>query len=272
MATLRDFLGKTETIAATTAGQVPTFDKGVPAGPFKRFNFLVVGANNSLAGTAIDEYRVKLGSNLIWQLTPAQFRAFLEAMISPIGGSVPATSSLRYTMPFDLYVNGSDIGLPAGYSVTVEISVNVNSSAGSVQLGWEMSNVPVKRYVKMIREQMNAPASSASGYPYYIKTGKGIDVLGFILPLVSATQGIQEIWVFRSPDDKKPAEELGHWVYSDILESQAHYNPEAITNPFFWKPFATPIDYPEGSYLKVKTGSSSAETDEIVPVQLIPVA
>lgn len=267
MAFKKDFLSTTVTVAATTA-TVITFDKGVPQGPFRRFNTKITGANNSLAGSAIDAYRVKLDSTTIWDMTPAQLRALMEALISPIGGAVHATGDLRFTLPFDLYVAGGDIGMPQG-NVTFEVTVNANSSAGSYALGWEFADVKPKYYVRAVREADGVPTSS-SGYPYYINTGAGVNVLGFILPMVSATQGIQEIWLYRALKDQGPVEELWHGEYLDILESQAHYNPEAIVNPFFFKPFPTPIDYPKGSYLKIKTGSSSATTDEIVPVQLMP--
>jgi hypothetical protein len=122
----------------------------------------------------------------------------------------------------------------------------------------------------MLREPMLAPKNNP-GYPYYIKTGKGRNVLGFVLPLVAT--GISEMWVYRSPDDGKPAQLIQHYRTADeILESQAHYNPSTKMNPFFWKPFATPIDYPDGSYLKVKTGAGTDEADEIVPVVINPAA
>lgn len=267
MAFKKDFLSTAVTVAATTA-TVITFDKGVPQGPLRRINTKITGTNNSLAGSAIDIYRVKLDSTTIWDMKPAQLRALLEALISPIGGSVPATSALRFSLPFDLYVSGGDIGMPQG-NITMEVTVNANSSAGSYNIGWEFADQAPKFYVRAVREPDGVPASSG-GYPYYINTGQGVNVVGFVLPMVSATQGIQEMWLYRAVKDNGAVEELWHGEYLDILESQAHYNPEAIVDPFFWKPFPTPIDYPKGSYLKIKTGSSSASTDEIVPIQLMP--
>lgn len=263
----RDMLSKSEVISVGVAG-VATFDKGVPGGPFKCFSFKVVGTDNSLAGAAPTSYVVKRRSTEIWNLTPAQFRAFLEATISPIGGSVPATSALRYTMPFDMYMKEGIMGLPSD-AYTVEINYDADADAGSIKMSWEFADAEPGFYLRMVRESMQIPVSQAS-YPYYIKTRAGIPVMGFILPLVSATEGIQELWLYRAPKDGAPAEELWHGEYLDILESQAHYNPEAITNPFMWKPFKAPVDYPDGSYIKVKSGTSTVEADEIVPVQIVP--
>ncbi len=263
----RDINPNDYTVAATTAATA-TFDKGIPKTAFRRFTFRIVGTNNSLAGTGVDKYVVKKHGTEIWNLTPTQLRAFLEATISPIGGSVPATSALRYTLPFDLYMEDGIIGLPTD-EYTVEITLNANTSAGSMKQSFEFAEAEPAFYLRMMREPMQAPASSA-GWPTAIKTKAGIPVLGFILPLVSATEGIQELWLYRSPKDGASPIEIWHGTYLDILESQAHYNPEAITNPFMWKPFKNPTDYPDGSYIKVKTGTSSAATDEMVPVQMVP--
>lgn len=268
MSLIRDFLGKTETIAAATADTL-IFDKGLPSGPFKRFNFTAVGANNSIAGTGIVKYIVKKNSTVIWDLLPTQLRALLEALISPIGGSVPATSALRYTYPCDLLVPGGDIGFPRDI-YTLETEVDTDASAGSLKVGWEFADVNPKLFPRMVREQIGAPASSSAGYDYYTRTGKGIAVLGWILDLVNSTTGIRSIQIFRATHDRGPVEDLGKWAYEEILESQAHYNPEAITTPFFFKPFAKPLDYPEGSYLKIVNGAGSAETDQIVPIELHP--
>ena len=265
----RDINPNEVTLAATTA-TTATFDKGIPKTAFRRFTFRVVGTNNSLAGSAINKYVVKKNGTEIWNITPAQFRALLEATLGPIGGSVPATSALRYTMPFDLYMKDGILGLPTDV-YTVEIDVDADSSAGSIKQSFEFADVEPAAYLRMMREPMGAAASSP-GHPSYIKTKAGIPVLGWILPLVSATEGIQEAWLYRAPRDGANPIEIWHGTYLDILESQAHYNPEAITNPFFWKPFDQPLDYPDGSYLKVKTGTSSVAGDEWVPVQMVPSA
>jgi len=265
---LRDFLTKKELFSGSADTLV--FDKGIPRGPFKRFNFVSTpspGTHNGMAGDGILKYVLKLDNDEIWNLKPAQLRALLEAFISPIGGVVPDATATRYTFPFDAYVETGALGLPDQGPVTVEIEVDDNTEAGELRLSYEMwdKKNPPSAYLKMLREPMLAPAGS-SGFPYYINEHDE-PILGFILPLVA--DGITELWLYRSPEDGKPAEELLHYRdASELLESQAHYNPETITNPFFWKPFPTPINYPRGSYIRVATDIGTDEDDEIVPVIL----
>jgi hypothetical protein len=256
-----------QTVAATTAA-VKVFNKGMPKGPFRRWNFRATGTNNSIAGSAPTQYVLKRHSTPIWDLTPAQLRAFLEGTISPIGGSVPATSALRWTLPFDLYQKQGLVGLPSDDYVW-ETTLDADSSAGELALSFDLATAEPAMYLRMMREQMGVPAS-APGFPYEIKTKAGIPVLGWILPLVSATEGIKSLVIYRAPKDNASPEAIAEFKYLDILESQAHYNPEAITNPFLFKPFDEPLDYPDGSYLKIESGTSTAETDEIVPIQLVP--
>jgi len=263
-----NYRSSTETIVATTA-QTITHDKGMPSdGPLRRFTVVNTGTNNSIAGSGVDSYVMKLNSYELVRCSPAQLRALLEALIGPIGGTVPATGDLNWTFPWDLYVPSGEIGLPTG-KPSMEINLNAaNSSAGTSRLGWLYAERAPSFVPRFVRQQMDIGAS-ASGLPFDIKTGKGKKVLGFCLPMVSAT-GITRIRLVRRNPETGQDQQIFYGERADILESQRHYNPEAITNPFFWKPPVL-VDYPEGSVLETWTGAASATTDEIVPLVLEPV-
>src|ERR1051325_5577386 len=141
MEMLRDFLSKAQPIAGGAADLV-VFDKGVPRGPFKRLGIVMTGtaddgSHNGFQGDGWSELVLKLNNHEIWNVTPAQLATIIEAMISPIGGVVPADKAKRFTLPLDGYVETGLLGLPDRGPVTLEMQFEAASTAGEVELSYE---------------------------------------------------------------------------------------------------------------------------------------
>lgn len=267
----RDYSTIKQTITAVTAATI-RHDKATPAKAVSKFLLTQTGVNNGLAGTGVDSYKVKSASAVMWDITKARYRALLEALLSPLGGSLPATTALRFTLALDLYVNipGVSIGLPSDPVVgmkAVETLVNASASAGDSKLAWEEPDLE-PTHMSILRSDTTGIAASSDPGTYNVRSERPADdiFIGFILPMGASTAFIERMQVLRKLADGS-MDQVFEGERDEIYGSQEHYNPETITDPFFWR-LPSIMTMPQGSEIKLKTGASAAASDVIVPVYL----
>jgi len=269
----RDYSTFANTIVATTASTKSHKD-ALPQEAVSKIDMLMTGTNNSLVGSGVDSYKVKRGSREFWNVIPTHLRALLEALLGPLGGTLPAAAGLAYTVPLDLFISapGVSVGLPSDATPKqkdLEIYLNAaNSSTGSSKVaGWE---VPDREptHMSMVKGDTTGIAGARDPGTYNIESEDPDNdlFLGFILPLGATTAYIEKMQILR----KIPGgfDKLFEGERDGIYRSQAGSNPSTIVDPFFFRLPDAPLTMPRGSKILFKTGASALGGDVITPVYL----
>lgn len=260
-----------ENTIAITGGAVQNaqFDTGIPKSALAAILFIMVGANNSLAGTGIDDYVFSLDGNEWLNIKPAELRCLFEFVYSRFGGAVPATSDLTWVLP--LYLLGillpgfPSVGLPHSTKKVFLIRGNANLSAGSMEIGWQMPWREIDYVPYLVGQTINGLAASSNDQRFDFNLQQFMTV-GFIMDL-GATE-FTRIRFFLAQEDGT-VKEVADWKRDHILMMHQPYHAASISDPVFIF-FETPIVIRPGSYLLVNTGAGYDGTQRIVPVQFIP--
>lgn len=255
-----------KTVAAVTVA-TPTFTEAeISQDAAMWYGIETTGANNHLT-SAVTNVRVKSSAlGTLWDCTAAQLRALIEALAP--AHTIPPAARLRFTIPVGfpgVDVNGwtGFCGVPAGVGASVEVAVDANSSAGTIQIAGEAMAPRMQPafYSRFVALTTGIGATSTPGrlnlnYP-------GGLLAGIALPIVGAT-GILACRVVVG------GRLIAELTQAGLLESQFITNPQSLTTTFFWKAPALFEVTAGDSYLEIETGAGSAATDPINPLVLYP--
>lgn len=258
-----------DTIAiAGGAAQNINFNTGIPKGALERILLTMVGANNGMAGTGIDDYVYALDGDEWLNVKPAELRVLFEWIYSRYGGAIPATTDLEWPLPLDLFgmllPGNPGVGLPAKTRKTFLIRGNANLSAGSAEIGWKSAMRKVEYVPYLIGHTLSGLAASTPSNRYEINIPQ-FDTVGFIIDL-GATE-FTRIRFYLADDDGK-VREVADWKRGHILMNLQPYHAVSVTDPVFL-PFDAPVVVKPGSYFLMDTGAGYDGTQRFVPVQFM---
>lgn len=268
------FREKTETILATTA-QTVDFSTLMPRHAVALLSFILTGANNSLDGSGVDRYEMKLGTGLFLQMNPEELQGLLEYLFSRYGGDLPAAADLTWILPFhlmnilivDLAANGMlpEVGLPSGSDKIVQIFENAaNSSAGTATLGWIKSFREPTHVPFLVGHTVSGLTASVNNQIYKMPW-LALPTAGFLL-----NAGSTDFTRIRlhNEDEKGVDQEIFDLTYDQIV---------AMTQPYLATdaPAVVPVIFgrtliPRNMYMIVDVGAGYAGTERLVPLQFIP--
>lgn len=262
-----DFRENTIAVAGGAAQNIQ-FDTGIPKGALAALLFIMVGANNSLAGTGIDDYVFSLDGNDWMNMKPTEIRCLFEFVYSRMGGGVPAAADLTWVLP--LYLLGMlmpgfpSVGLPDKTKKVFLIRGNANLSAGSMEIGWKVPDREVDFVPYLVGQTINGLAAASNDQRFELNLQQ-FDTAGFIMDL-GATE-FTRVRFFLAGEDGN-VREVADWKRDHLLMMHQPYHAATISDPvFIW--FDVPIIVRPGSYLLMNTGAGYDGTQRIVPVQFI---
>lgn len=258
------------TIAITGgAAQNVQFDTGIPKGALAAILWIMTGANNSLAGTGVDDYVYSLDGDEYLNIKPAELRCLFEYVYSRFGGAVPATSDLTWVWPFYLlghiFLGGAMVGLPEKTKKVFLIRGNANLSAGTAEVGWMAAMREIEFCPYLVGQTINGLAASSNDQRFELNLQQ-FTTAGFIIDL-GATE-FTRIRFFLAGEDGN-VREVADWKRDHILMMHQPYHAASVTDPVFLA-FDTNIVIRPGSYLLMNTGAGYDGTQRITPVQFIP--
>ena len=231
MARFKNFNGSGKAILATTAQQLQftgnDLPGGAPGSATNAFHFTMTGTNTFARLTRI---RVKSNGNLIYDIDPTHYRAWLERF-SPANNAL-ATTAARFSIYFSLLdiedEDAADLcAFPMGTIPTVELVTDAGTGAGVIYGGWTSSTITPQWYPVLLGQGMNIPASSSKqSYPLQ----EAGSVRGISLPTVGVDQARLTLngfdWI-----QSAGAAYLNVATGDMLLEGEFYDDPETITNP-----------------------------------------
>jgi hypothetical protein len=264
-----DFRENTQPITGGVVQNIQ-FDTGIPKGALERILFIMVGANNSLEGSGIDDYVFTMDGDEWLNIKPAELRALLEFVYSRYGGAAPAANDLTWPIPLDLLgmlLPGMPaVGLPAKTRKNFLIRGNANLSVGSAEIGWKAASRKIQYVPYLIGQTLAGLVASTPGQRFEFNVMQ-FPTVGLIIDL-GATE-FTRIRFFLADDDGK-VKEVSDWKRDHILMNLQPYHAGSISDPVFL-PFDAPIIIKPGSYLLVDTGAGYTGAQRFVPVQFMEI-
>jgi len=259
------------TVAVTGgAAQNMQFDTGLPKGALQAILWIITGANNSLAGTGIDDYVFSLDGDDWLNIKPAELRCLFEFIYSRHGGAVPATSDLTWVLP--LYLLGMllpgypMVGLPENTKKVFLVRGNANLSAGAMEIGWQKAMRQIEYVPYLVGQTINGLAASSNDQRFDLHLQQ-FETAGFVIDLGSTE--FSRLRFFLA-DQNGNVREVADWKRDHILQMHQPYHAASVSDPVFIFFEAPVVIYP-GSYILFNTGAGYDGTQRIVPVQFIPV-
>lgn len=217
MATWREFLSSTETIAASTTVTFPTSKIAGPG--VRRFLFDMTGAGNDFSD--VSRIRIKSGSDTLYDCGGAALQVLLQRLT--MSNMALAAADVNFQVPFCDLESGDQIakelaGFPLGNESLVEVTFGAGAAAGTLRIGWELSD-RAPRYVPKFAGIPMGVAASSSSANYVLPAG------GWLRAYVLNTTGLNRA---KLTVNGKAVVDLPGPL---LLESERDEDPNTISNP-----------------------------------------
>lgn len=263
-----DFNGATKTIAATTAQTLVWSGNDLPARNLVALCLVIQNTGNTLAD--LTRFRVKAGGQTIVDLTTTQLRAFLEQH-SP-ANSVVATSAAHILIPFfdgrEPYEELADRQqAPVGDPLSVEVTTNTGTAAGTAIMGWATTDQPAERFPRYLSQAHQIPQNATNGRLAFNTPGT---LRGLCVPLA----GVKRLRVVASGEQlwNTTGADTGTASGDMILEANRWSGALASVTSDAWLKFPPAImARPGSSYVELDTdGTNWVAAGEIAIYDTIP--
>lgn len=184
MARVIDQNASTKVTAASTTVTFTAAD--IPANGVVAYIARFTGAGMTVGD--LTRIRVKSGGQTIYDMDFAHYQAFIQRLSQSHYTPVAADTSMLipFWLPDLENEDQQDLcQMPFGQPPTVELVIGAGGAAGTVQLGYIVSNVQPKLYAIALGSQMNIPASVNQARFPFVEPGL---VIGLQLPTVGLTR------------------------------------------------------------------------------------
>lgn len=228
---------KTAYSSGTTAGTATTADTIiVPSDKFvqKRGIVKLLIVTTTLQFQHLTQIVVKVGDREVFNMTPTQFRLYLQRFMPEKSGSVyPAAAATSWEIPF--YALEFDEGDPRRYlqqlepgEIQLELTKDATPGASTVQVGWVYDeDVQAQAYFRVSRRAIGVAASQTLEDKRF--TGEGF-LKFWILNTTGLTEG--RIYADVSPDaEKRDYRRLFIGSGTMLAQNQRMEDGSAATNP-----------------------------------------
>lgn len=163
MARVHNFNGATRAIAGGVAETIQFTQSDVPSQNVVAYHVRLEGGS-SLAD--ITRIRVLQNGGSIVDLTPAQLIAYQNSF--SVGACMePATTDDRFTLPFYMADAPTEelqdyCQFPSNASVQIEINIAATAAAGTMVIGYTVTDQVPRLYPRILSQQINAPAGATN--------------------------------------------------------------------------------------------------------------
>lgn len=251
------------TAASTT---VTVTSRDIPGTGVIAYHFLFTGAGMTFGD--LTRVRVKAAGVPFIDCTLAHFQAWLTRYY-PKGVS-PGAAATAFTIPLWLPpgmvdpdgkpLAYDDGGFPFGQAPTIELVIGAGGAAGTVQVGWTISDARPRFSMGLIGNNMNWPAGAANQQRYAFSDP------GFIRALSMNTVGLTRGKAQLNGIQRANIEGTALWQ-----ETQAAWKDAGVTDPVFMD-FGRPVYCPPGSntYMEGDTAAAWVANNELTQFALRP--
>lgn len=256
------FFGAPKTIVVTAAQTITFSSSEVDSTGVIAYLFAMQPAGNTVSD--IDRVRIRAGSQVLVELTQAQLLAFQTAY-SPANFFDPLASQ-AFVIPLNLLdapvPDAQDMcQFPPGAEAQIEIVFLSSTVAGTIVVGWTLSDVKPKFFPRMYTRSSTIPASTRNS-PFSFSDS------GVVRGICFSTLGVDraELTISGVPGFLMPSVAFQGLAYGDMLLEKdiLDYGNQATTLNVAWHAVDLNLPAANGSSnLQLDTGAAWPPNSEI---------